>query len=172
MENTKYSSLPGPLWPGVVTLDRALSINRIEVNCVLMLNRISWNGTVFVNTPLNIKTVLFQQFSLAYKKLSSSSSCCTISTDLPDPLPLPYSIVHRFRQVLKVKSRICTELLYVGSSWSSCLCSSMWRGPLEYACLVRLTWIVLVMASKGPYSCCFIGCYLQDLFNIARSILV
>ena len=27
---------------------------------------------------------------------------------------------------------VSTELLYIGSSWSSCLCSSMWRCPLEY----------------------------------------
>ena len=40
------------------------------------------------------------------------------------------------------------------------------------ACLVRLTWIVFVMGGKWPYSCCFVGCCLQDLFNIARSILV
>ena len=29
-------------------------------------------------------------------------------------------------------SCISTELLYIGSSWSSNLCSSMWRGPQEY----------------------------------------
>ena len=40
------------------------------------------------------------------------------------------------------------------------------------ACLVRLTLIVLVMGWKWPYSCCFIGCCIQDLFKIARSILV
>ena len=40
------------------------------------------------------------------------------------------------------------------------------------ACLVCLTWIVFVMGRRGPYSCCFLGCCLQDLFNIARSILV
>ena len=28
--------------------------------------------------------------------------------------------------------RISTELLYVGSSWMSWLCLSMWRGPQEY----------------------------------------
>ena len=39
------------------------------------------------------------------------------------------------------------------------------------ACLVHLTWIVFVMGSKWPYRCCFVECYLQDLFNIARSIL-
>ena len=39
-------------------------------------------------------------------------------------------------------------------------------------CLVRLTWIVFMMAGKWPHSCCFVWCCLQDLFNIARSILV
>ena len=40
------------------------------------------------------------------------------------------------------------------------------------ACLVRLTLIVFVMGDRWPYSCCFVECCLQDLFNIARSILV
>ena len=39
-------------------------------------------------------------------------------------------------------------------------------------CLVRLTWIVFIMVGKWPYSCCFVGCCLQDLFSIACSILV
>ena len=30
--------LPGPLWPGMVAPDRALSMDYIELNCVLMLN--------------------------------------------------------------------------------------------------------------------------------------
>ena len=38
----------------------------------------------------------------------------------------------RFRQVLSVASCIYTELLYVCSSWSLCLCSSMCRGPQEF----------------------------------------
>ena len=38
------------------------------------------------------------------------------------------------------------------------------------ACLVRLTWIGL--SGRWPFSCCFVGCCLQDLFNIARRILV
>ena len=40
------------------------------------------------------------------------------------------------------------------------------------ASLVRLTWIVFVMGGRWPYSWCFVGCCLLDLFNIARSILV
>ena len=31
-------SLPGPLWPGVVLTDRVLSMDQIQLNCVLMLN--------------------------------------------------------------------------------------------------------------------------------------
>ena len=40
------------------------------------------------------------------------------------------------------------------------------------ACLVRLPWIVFVMGGWWPYSWCLVGCCRQDLFNIARSILV
>ena len=40
------------------------------------------------------------------------------------------------------------------------------------ACLVRLTWIVVMMGGRWPYSWCFVGCCLQDLFNIACSILM
>ena len=40
------------------------------------------------------------------------------------------------------------------------------------ACLVHLILIVFVMVSGWPYSCCFVWSCLQDLFNIAPSILV
>ena len=62
---------------------------------------------------------------------SLSSSCHAISTDIPDPFSPPFPIVHCFRQVFRVTSRISTELLNVGSSWSSCLRLSIWRGPQE-----------------------------------------
>ena len=51
----------------------------------------------------------------------SSSSCRAASTDLPDPLSPPVSIVHRSREIFQATSCIGTELLYVGSSWSSYL---------------------------------------------------
>ena len=38
--------LPGSLWLGVVAPDRVLSMGQIELNCVIMLNRIVWNRTV------------------------------------------------------------------------------------------------------------------------------
>ena len=41
--------LPGPLWPWMVTLDRALSMGWIELNCILMQNWILWIRTVWLN---------------------------------------------------------------------------------------------------------------------------
>ena len=40
-------SLPGSLWPGVVAPARVQSMGRLELNCVLMLNLIVRNRTVF-----------------------------------------------------------------------------------------------------------------------------
>ena len=39
-------------------------------------------------------------------------------------------------------------------------------------CLVHLILIVFMMGGRWLYSCCFVGCCLYDLFNIACSILV
>ena len=64
--------------------------------------------------------------------ISSSSSCRATSTDIPDLLSIPVSIVYHPQFVFKASSCFGTELLYIGSCWSSCLYSSMWWGPLEY----------------------------------------
>ena len=115
----------------------------------------------------------------------SSSSCRAIGTDIPYPFSPPIPIVHRFQQILIATLRILTELLYVGSNGhaafarpcegvhrSTSLMSSFILLQQCPACLVRLIKIVFVMGGIWPYSCCFVGCSLQDLFNIARSILV
>ena len=67
--------------------------------------------------------------------LSSSSWCRAASTDLPDLLLPPVSIVLRSREIVKSTFWIGTELLYIGSSRSSCLCSSMWKGATGVCCL-------------------------------------
>ena len=61
---------------------------------------------------------------------------------------------------------------YVGIHRSTSLMSSSLLLHQCPACLVRLTWIVFVMGGWWPYSRCFVVCCPQDLFNIARSILV
>ena len=60
------------------------------------------------------------------------SSCRAVSMDLTDPLSPPLFIVHCFWQVFLATSSINTELLYVGSSWTSILFSSRQRGSQEY----------------------------------------
>ena len=61
---------------------------------------------------------------------------------------------------------------YVGVPRSILLIS--WSLLLQQcpACLVSLTWIVFVMGGRWPYSWCFVGCCRQNLFSIARNILV
>ena len=61
---------------------------------------------------------------------------------------------------------------YVGVHKSTSLMSSSLLLQQCPECLVRLTWIVFVMGGRWPYSWCFVGCCCQDLFNIARNILV
>ena len=62
--------------------------------------------------------------------------------------------------------------LYVRVHRSTSLMSSSLLLQQCPACLVRLTWIVFVMGGRWPYSWCLVECCCQDLFNIARSILV
>ena len=48
-EHSFIAITPGPLWPGVVAPDGALSMVQIELNCILMLNWIVWIKTVELN---------------------------------------------------------------------------------------------------------------------------
>ena len=61
---------------------------------------------------------------------------------------------------------------YVGVHRSTSLMSTSLLLQQCHACLVRLTWIVFVMGGRWPYSWCLVGCCRQDLYNIARNILV
>ena len=59
-----------------------------------------------------------------------------IMSRLQHGYPWPSLATHPYCPLLPAglqgTSRISTELLYVGSSWPSYLCSSMWRSPQEY----------------------------------------
>ena len=67
-----------------------------------------------------------------YISSSSSSSCHATSKDIPDPLLPLLHIVHRLWLAFRATSRILTYLPYVCSNWSSCFCSTICGGPLEY----------------------------------------
>ena len=61
---------------------------------------------------------------------------------------------------------------YVGVHRSTSLMSSFLLLQQYPAYLVHLPWIVFVMGGRWPYSWCFVGYCRQDLFSIARNILV
>ena len=109
---------------------------------------------------------------------SSSSSCHTFGTDTPTLSR------HLSRQILRATPHILPELLYVGSSLLPRFRSAIWRSPQKYITygLVLTSPAVscmsgssnldsFVMGGLWPYSCCFVGCCLEDLFNIAGNIL-
>ena len=95
---------------------------------------------LFCNVPCHIKPCgLFNTKSYLHTHTHTHtyihiyiSSCHAISTDILDSLSPLLPIIHCYEQILRATSHIGTELLYVISSWSSCLCTSMWRGPQEY----------------------------------------
>ena len=117
--------------------------------------------------------------------LKSSSSRCTISMDISDPLlpPLPINIVSsRSSGLYPASAQSCCMYVLAGHPTfahpcegvhrsTSLMCSSLLLQQCP-TCLVHLTLIVFVMGGRWPYGCCFVGCCLHDLFNIDCSILV
>ena len=80
-----------------------------------------------------------------------------INTDIPDLLSPSLPIVYCFWQVFRATSCIGREQLYVGSSWSSYLCSAMWRGPQEY--------ITYDLIPTSPAVSCMLGSFNFDSFR-------
>ena len=123
---------------------------------------------------------------------SSSSSCRAASTDIPDPLSLSLSLsLHvslsfiasdRSSGLHPVSSHSCCMYVragrpafdwpYAGVHRSTSLMISSLLLQQCPACLVRLPCIVFVIGARWPYSWRLGGCCCQDLFNIARNILV
>ena len=98
-----------------------------------------------------------------------SSSCRAISTYTSGPLSRPpLAIVHCFRQVFRATPPIGTELTYVGSSWSSRLCSSIRRGPQEYTTyeIVLTSTAVSRMAGLSNFD------HFRDRWKVAVQLLV
>ena len=111
--------------------------------------------------------------------ISSSASYRAGSTDIPTLSR--HSSLYRPRH-LHVSSHSCWMYVRAGRPAFARPCvgihkrTSLMSSSLLLqqcpACLVRLTWIVFVIGGRWPYSWCLVGCCCQDLFRIARSILV
>ena len=59
-------SLAGLLWPGVVAPDKVLTMGQLELNCVLMPNKIASKRTVFVCKIELFEIKLFFDFETVY----------------------------------------------------------------------------------------------------------
>ena len=105
-----------------------------------------------------ISLTLFHHFSLSFIASGRSSGLHPVSS-------------HSYCMYVRAGHPAFARL-YVGVHRSKSLMSSSLLLQQCPACLVRLTWIVFVMGGRWPYSWCLVGCYRQDLFNIAHSILV
>ena len=105
-----------------------------------------------------ISLTLSRHSSLSFIALGRSSGQHPVS---------PHSCWMYVRACCPAFARPC-----VGVNKSTSLMSSSLLLQQCPACLVRLTWIVFVIGGRWPYSWCLVGCYHQDLFKIARSILI
>ena len=111
-----------------------------------------------VMPPARISPTLSRHFSLSFIASGrssglhpiSSQSCCMYFRAGHSAFAQPYVGVHR----------------------STSLMSSSLLLQQCPAFLISLTWIVFVIGGRWLYSWCLVGCCLQDLFNIAHSILV
>ena len=139
----------------------------------------------FCKTTEEITTQKFEykwtmnEISYSVKGLFSSS-CHAISTDVSDPLTpaLPSSWSSGLHPVSA--QSCCTQVLagrpafarpWEGVHRSTALISSSLLLQQCPTCPVRLIAKIFVMGGRWPYSCCFVGFCLQDLFNIACNIL-
>ena len=98
-----------------------MSLDSSEAPYYKMIPCFIWFCWMSGKSFLNFGNWWFAKF---YYFRSLTYSCHAASTDI--------SIVHCSREVFQVTSCIGTELLPIGSSCSSCLCTSIWRGPSEY----------------------------------------
>ena len=126
--------------------------------CIILIIIVIIHHHHHVVPPAQISLTLSHYFSRSFIAFGrsfglhpvSSHSCCMYVRAGRPAFVWPYAGVHR----------------------STSLMSSSLLLQLCPTCLVHLTWIVFVMGGKWPYSWCLVGCWHQDLFNIALNILV
>ena len=144
-----------------------------------------WVGWRLDNILLLTFEFLYILFFI-YNYYYISSSWRAASTDIPDPLSLHVSLSFiafgRSSGLHPVSSHSCCmnvrvgrpafDWPYAGIHRSTSLTISSLLLQQYPACLVYLACIVFVIGGRWPYSRRRVGCCCQDLFNIARNILV
>ena len=125
---------------------------RIDIWCIMKFD------IIIIMLVARISLTLSRHFSLSFIASGKSSGLHPVSS---------HSCWMYVRAGRPAFARPC-----VGVHKSTSLMSSSLLLQQYPACLVRLTWIVFVIGGRWPYSWCLVGCCRQNLFNIARSILV
>ena len=78
MRTPSLPSFPGPFWDPKIGPNRVLSMGQIEPNCVLMLNWITWNRTVYMNkNGFDINNL---QWLICHKTKPKQTKLCTDAT--------------------------------------------------------------------------------------------
>ena len=161
---------------------------RLELTCVGLLvkfaNRYTTKGAQYTNIYIVIKfaydfyinttiirshhhDVRLARISLTLS-LSTSPYHSSPSAGLRGSIPY-----HHVAAVMNVRpGRPAFDWPYAGVHRSTSLTISSLLLQQCPACLVRLACIVFVIGGRWPYSWRRVGCCCQDLFNIARNILV
>ena len=173
-----------PLWYQAKTNDR-------EEDSMSQRSRAHIGYSDLLSRPsIEINTIWEPLIKKAWKKLQKKTwwrynvyhhhhHIRAASTDIPGPLSPLLPIIHRLWQFFRAtSSHSCWMYVraghpafawpYVGVHRSTSLMNLSLLLQQCLACLVRLTW----MGGRRPYSWCLVGCFRQDLFNIACSILV
>ena len=127
-------------------------------------------------------TILFQELGLIHHHHHHVVRLARISLTLSLHVSLSFIASGRSSGLHPISSHSCCMYVqagrpafdwpYVGVHRSTSLTISSLLLQQCPACLVRLACIVFVIGGKWPYSWCLVGCYCQDLFNIAFNILV
>ena len=134
----------------------------------LRIKGASWiyNLLIFSSRPHHHHVTLSARISLTLSRHPSISSIASGRSSGLHPVSAPSCCMY-VRAGRPAFARPCEGVHRSTSlmSWSLLL----QQCPV---CLVRLIFIFFVMGGKWPYGCFFVGCCLQDLFNIARNILV
>ena len=134
------------LWDFDIQTDHLLSTRRPD--CIIIIIIMSCHLQLL--TPsCNFSLSFMVSGKSSWLHPVSSHSCCMYVRAGRPAFPRPYVGVHR-------------STLLMSSSMLLKQCP---------VCLVRLTWIVLVMVGRWPYSCCLVGYCRHDLFNIALFFL-
>ena len=151
-----------------------LSFIFIKIGIVTWNHKIAWKLVVFERNAGNYIILYHHHHHLAL--------VARISLTLSRHFSLSFIALGRSSGQHPVSSHSCWMYVRAGRpafAWpcvgvhkSTSLMSSSLLLQQCPTCLVRLTWIVFVIGGRWPYSWCLVGCCRQDLFKIARSILV